>query len=364
MMRIRLTIAAATAVWLASLVLPPAIAAQGDTMADSVGITDNRPSVAVLPFANYTGEAGANTIVPLMEQELWRDNFYVVRSPRVRRTLRQYRIRTAGMIDSANAQLIADRWEVDYLLVGSLDIYKEDVVPEAAFSVRLVEARSMKIVWAKSVAATGADFTGLFGLGRITNMPALLRALVKEAVRGADKTVRQYEAGGSNGDEGRRIAVVIFDNQSSNRRGGEIVSSILVNRLWKKGVSVVEPGDVITVFRRRNLQARGEVMREVLNALKKEQHVDYVLTGSVDEFQPGRASVSRSFPIVSISARLVDAQSGLVAASRECYRSGADSEFLLGLGGKRALGDLTAGMLDDLIDRLLSDVRKNYATRR
>ncbi len=363
-MKVPATIIAATVLWLTTLLIPLDAAAQDGTLIDSAGTVDNRPSVAVLPFADYTGEADAYTIVHLIEQELWRNDFYVVNSSRVRRTLRQYRIRTAGMIDSANAQLIADRWQVDYLVLGSLDLYKDDMVPEAAFSVRLVEARSMKIVWARSVAATGADFTGLFGLGRITNMPALLRALVGEAIKGAYRTVRRHESGVRNAPESQRIAVVIFDNQSSNRRGGEIVSSILVNRLWEKGISVVEPGDVINVFRSRNLQARGEVMKEALTALREEQHVDFVLTGAVDEFQPGRASASRSFPTALISARLVDTKSDLVAASRECYRSGGDSEFVLGLGAQRALGDLTAGMLDDLINHLLSDARKNYATRR
>ena len=340
------------------------VLAQSEAMGDTIRLRDDRPAVAVLPFANYTGEQEALAIVPMIELALWHSEFYVVRSSRVRGTLRHYRIRTAGMIKSGDAQLVAERWDTEYLLLGSLDIYKEGVVPEAAFSIRILEASTMRIVWANSVAATGADFTGLFGLGRITNMPALLRTLVREAVEDAHRFVKDYESQDDFSAMERKLAVVIFDNQSSNRRGGEIVSSMLLSRLWNKNLPVIEAGDVIDAFRSRNLQARGEVMMDLLVALKKEWNVAFVITGSVDEFRPGRASSSSSFPSVLISGRLVSTQTGLIASARDYHRRGGDSELVLGMGAKRSLGDLSYDLLDDMIHDLLSDAHKKFATRR
>ena len=322
------------------------------------------PVVAVLPFADYTDRQEAKVIVSLLEEEFELAGFSVVRSAQIRSTLREYRIRTAGMIDAANAKLVADRWRADFLLLGSLDFFRDDTVPEAAFSVRLLDAKTLRIVWARSVAATGADHTKLLGLGRITGMPALLRELVDEATREIRESNFLSRAGEMPDSTQRKAAIVIFDNLSTSRRAGEIVSSVIIDALIAEGIEVLEPGIVIEAFRSRNLHARGGISLEVLQLLRAEHDIDFVLTGTVDTFHPGRPSAGRSFPEVQLGGRLVDAESGLVIAARERHQKGGDSESMLGMGATRAIGDLCSDVHKHLVDELLSDSRTNYANRR
>lgn len=320
------------------------------------------PVLAVLPFADHTDEADAKTLfVSLIETRLARGNFDLITTDDIRGTLRRLRIRSSGGASTAEAAAIVRELGARYLLLGSLDFFLPGVIPEAGFSARLLDTETMRIVWAASVAATGEDYAGLFGIGRVTSMEMLAEKLVEKAFAAFEETVDARRVAAEPQPGSPVFAVVPFDNLSENRRAGEIVSSITLTQLVARGAEVVEPGAVLEIFRAGNRSPRGEIDLALLEQVRSALNAAYVITGTVDRFRPGLPAVESSAPEIELGGRLIDARSGRIVAAHEVSGRGSDSNTLSAVGSRHSLGALAGKMIDRLLDKLDVDGHKRLA---
>ncbi|MDD4051545.1 MAG: hypothetical protein PHR28_06570, partial [candidate division Zixibacteria bacterium] len=210
--------------------------------------TATGPIIAVVPFADYTDQSAVDSILPLIEARLAREQVRLIPVAELREVLRSFRIRSAGMISREDAADILSVRPIDFFLLGSIDLYIEGAVPEAGFSLRLVRASDMRIIWARSTAGNGEDFAGMFGLGRITSMQAMIPKLIETVLPDIAAAVKLTPA--SLNQNKPTVALVPFDNLTVNRFAGDVFASVVLSELVAWGATVIEPGEVNDLFLR------------------------------------------------------------------------------------------------------------------
>jgi hypothetical protein len=224
--------------------------------------------------------------------------------------------------------------------------------------VRLIDVEQMRIIAAVSVAATGEDFAGLFGIGRLSVAEEvaerLIEKLFEQLSRDLDSASRRQPAV----KDSHRLAVVPFDNTTDTRYAGEVVSAMLISGLVKDGFEVLEPGLVEEVMLGDQVVLRGEIHLPLLRKLAAEHQLDFVVTGRVEGFSPQRGLVQETHPEIEFGARQLDASTGKILTTYDASTTGADSETILGLGRCHSLGQLVARSLKGLRKTIIEESEK------
>lgn len=335
--------------WAAALVLIPS-SVQGE---EPSGAPTDPPSVAVLPLANYSGDATAiDVFTPLIARQLENLGINVIEPGLTRQTLRRYRIRAVGTIDRAGAMALAGDLGAGYLVTGSIDLFVTGDVPEVGVSLRLVDAQSQRVVWARSTGAAATDYGTVFGLGEVTTNAGLAERVINEALKDLDRDMTQgfaWELPGSAEEE--RLAVIAFDDLVPASHGGRVVSAHVLSHLVNRGFFVIEPGVANEFFLLYQRIPRGGIDYVLLSALHDSLGVSSVITGMVDPFQLGSPGSAASFPTVGINARIIDATSGRILKDAEVSRAG-DREIIFGIGSTRSGARLIRAATGALLDKL------------
>ena|GEM_PF-1473723 len=340
------------------------------------GDTTTRLKVGVIPFANFTGSnEAADSVLPLINKQLAARNVELIPRDSLRSIMRARRIRMTGAIDARNGLQLRETLGVDLLLTGSIDFYSTLENPEVGLSLRLYDCVQQRLVWTISVAASGEDYAGLFGIGRITSAPILAERVVNKIFDqfplGRDGTTANLPLHVTINptDSVRRaftrIAIVTLDNFAEQQRSGDIASVLLLSELWRQGHEVVEPGEVATTLAELRSIPRGEISAEEISRLRKKLQVDLIVTGTIYRFVPGSGRSSESSPQVEMGLRLINAADGKVLASVSSTRVGDDSEGAFGVGRCYSLGKLTQKSFVNAWQQLLiqSEKRRTVVMR-
>jgi TolB-like protein len=343
-----------------ALVIMPAA-----SFSDEIPLADSGNAlVAVLPFANYSGDGAAvEVFTPLIAQQLDQLGISVTDAGLTRQTLRRHRIRAVGAIDRAGADALARDLGVGYLLTGSIDLFVTGSVPETGLSVRLVDPRSLRVVWARSVGAAATDFGTAFGLGQIGSMAGLTKRVAAAALAGLDEDlIGGFAAREPEDMDVNRLAVVTFDDLVPASHAGRVISAHVLSQLVGRGYHLVEPGVAGELFLAFQRVPRGGIDYELLSALHDSLGVTAVLTGVVDPFLLGSPGAESSFPTVGISARVIDAESGRIRRVADVSRDGG-REIVFGIGSVRSGAKLVRAATGALLDRLELKEKGSVALR-
>jgi len=309
--------------------------------------------LTILPFANYSDDAAAESLfLPLIESRISSSNIEIVSHQDLRNTLRKYRIRAIGLIGADGARQLSRDLDIDYILIVSFDIFIAGDDPEAALTMRLIDPENMNIIWAETSAATGRDFSGLFGIGQVKEISELARRLVDDIFRNFVSSINDYRTGKSDRSDRMTFAIVPFDNLSDNKHAGFIITGICLTGLINRGYRVIEPGMLRELFLENNLILRGRINLDLLGKLHSQLNVDRVITGSVGVFNTAPASNDNVTPKIELSGRCLDAAGGKILTSYELSRTGSDSEKIFNLGSYSSLGRLAVAAVDKLLDKL------------
>ena len=232
--------------------------------------TTTRLKVGVVPFVNFTGSnEAADSVLPLINRQLAARNIELVPRDSLRNIMRARRIRMTGAIDARSALQLRESLGVDLLLTGSIDFYSTLENPEVGLSLRLYDCFQQRLVWTASVVASGEDYAGLFGIGRIISAPILANRIVtkifaqfplgEDGRMSASPQPAVTDRTNSIVKAGARIAIVSFDNLTGQQRAGDIASVLLLSELWRQGYEVVEPGEVAATLAELRSLPRGEI---------------------------------------------------------------------------------------------------------
>ncbi|VAV83149.1 hypothetical protein MNBD_DELTA01-290 [hydrothermal vent metagenome] len=144
----------------------------------------------------------------------------------------------------------------------------------------------------------------------------------------------------------KKIAVLPFHNISGRRDAGKMVANNFVTEIFVEGrYRVEEPGNILQFMLQENVSVIGEMGIDRIKILGLRLGVDGVLVGVVDVFDDG----TRSTPRVSITARLVESESGSIVWSKQINRSGDDYVIAFGVGRVRSANALAQKAIREMI---------------
>lgn len=323
------------------------------------------PTIAAIPFANFTGSnQAADSLLPLIEKQIAALEVSLIPKDSLRNIMRAGRIRLTGAFDGDAASQLQKALNVDLLLTGSIDFYRPKANPEIGLSLRLYDCLQQRLVWSRSVAASGEDFAGLFGVGRITSITLLAQRVVADAFNQLP-TTRHDLMSYSNEIVAnvKRVAVVELDNVTDQPHSGRILSTLLLSQLWQQGFDVVEPGEVTAAMNQLRTSPRGAVSAEEIAQLRRSLQVDWIVTGSVYRLSTATEGAETT-PFLEIGLRIIDAATGRVVASVTSTRTGNDSEGLFGAGRCYSLGKVAQRCLIDSWQKLTKQAEKRSIPER
>ncbi len=153
-----------------------------------------RPKVALLPFENLSGRKAAGRIVSnIVITRLVQKGYYEVVEPgEVRNQIIELRVRHLEAMGIDTMSELGREAEADYLLLGSVEDYREEVregfPPRVEVHARLIDADKGRSVWAGSTFMTGDDFLIVLDFGKIRSIVPLARKAANRIIKGMVKT--------------------------------------------------------------------------------------------------------------------------------------------------------------------------------
>ena len=292
--------------------------------------------VVVLPFANYSGRYEALGLRVMSHEEL-------------RPVLRAHRVRVVGQIGQTGMEVIASETGARLAIVGSIDIYEPDRSFEILISARLVDLETGGVLTAVSVGKTVQETERVFGRGRAEAIEAVIVPVVEEfmarigpSLSGERPSHRQNRPCGL-------IALVPLDDYSERRHGAEVVLNLMISELVAREWDVIEPGILHEILLDEQLTARGGITDEVLEMVREQLGVCFVVTGELEFFTITPSGIDVSVPRLGYGLRLIDARSGRLLASIDLDRDGSDGETLFAHGREYSMARLARTSLADVM---------------
>ncbi len=148
-------------------------------------------TVAVLPFESITDlrpSASGEMITALGHATLHHNGAAVVHPGQVNAILRRRGVFMRGELDPLARAALRISGQADHILTGTVETYVSPASiepnPHVAFSARLVEVDSGRIVWMNGQERKGWDHPGPFGTGKVYDAGSLAEAIMQSLIRG------------------------------------------------------------------------------------------------------------------------------------------------------------------------------------
>jgi TolB-like protein len=310
-----------------------------------------RHSIAVFPIENLSGAAAPlKPIRGLIIDRLTRKGFNVLDDEAMEAFMVRNRVRYTGGIDAPTARAIKQETGVEAVMIISLELYSEAVLPKVALTARLVSSgENPSVVWMDGVGLAGDDSPGILALGVIEDPEKLVTkaadsltwSLTDQVYRnmaGAESAKLQakfkpkifYRASGLDTSRRPVVAVAPFFNKSFRKYGGEIMVLNIMSELKRAGFDVVEPGVVRSLFLSNRIIMEDGISLEQANAIFAGSNADFVLGGWVLRYQDyeGVSGTAR----VSFSVQFINKQNQKIAWSSFSRNTGDDNVYFFDWG--------------------------------
>lgn len=149
----------------------------------------------------------------------------------------------------------------------------------------------------------------------------------------------------------RKVAVVTFANYSKEPMAGEKVTNMFFTQLLSTGLfDVSEPARTDEIIKKHKNGSGIDSL--VMQKMKDSLNVQAVFMGSVDEYSLASFG-SKTYPLVTISARLVDCETGTILWSSTITGDGSSSVPVLNIGAIKTLPELA----QTLCARIVSTIK-------
>ncbi|MBI5235711.1 MAG: hypothetical protein HY886_05630 [Deltaproteobacteria bacterium] len=147
----------------------------------------------------------------------------------------------------------------------------------------------------------------------------------------------------------KRVAVLPFANVSGKGDAGDIVTNLFIVELFKTGrFQVEEAGNISQFMIHEKVNVIGEMDMDKLQILGARFGVDAVLIGRVEEFDDG-SNTANAVPVLSVTVRMVDPQSGHIIWSAQHKRAGSDYTMIFDFGTVRSVSALAKNLIKEMI---------------
>ena len=149
----------------------------------------------------------------------------------------------------------------------------------------------------------------------------------------------------------KRVAILPFDNLSGEPDAAKRVTNIFLTQLFSKNKSfeVIELGEVEKVLIDERVRNTGEIEISTAKKLGEKLQADYLILGSVVEYKFARIG-NNDLPVIGITSRAIDTQTGLLIWSSHEYGRGNQREKVFGIGRIVSLSELSEIIVKKLVD--------------
>jgi len=180
----------------------------------------------------------------------------------------------------------------------------------------------------------------------------LIIVLLVALVVPACSTNPQYFVADVSPDSSATLALLPLVNLSKYDEAGDIFSrSLLVELLDVNIFEVIDPGRVDVVVLQKRIRYTDRLPLATMQELGREIGTRFLLLGSVNEFEMVTDRIS-SIPLVSISLRIVECETGEIVWAATHTKRGDDSESIFGWGRIESLERLASVASKEIVQTL------------
>lgn len=149
---------------------------------------DEVRKIAVMPFSNFTGDkVAARVVASAYVTELYKNKRFVVEEPgNIRNFMLKEKINSLGDIELERAAFLGRQLKVDGIVIGSVDQFTYSTgstrYPIMSVSVRVVDPKTGKIIWAGNHTRSGNEYAKAFNIGQIRSATTLAKIMASEVI--------------------------------------------------------------------------------------------------------------------------------------------------------------------------------------
>lgn len=148
----------------------------------------------------------------------------------------------------------------------------------------------------------------------------------------------------------KRVAVLPFYNRSTTMAAGGIVTKAFIGELYDSGKFEVEfSGNVKKFIVGERIIIRKGIGSDHIKQIGKRLNVDAVIIGCVVKYESEGKKKTARIPVISVTARMIHADSCSILWIGQNYRRGDDYEAVFGIGRIKFLADLSREVVNELI---------------
>jgi TolB-like protein len=334
--------------------------------------------IAVMPLENLTGlpvpsDQARRSLVQGMKGK----GLNVLAEDVQEKFLERHRVRYAGGINRDLGKALREETGTSAVLFAALEAFDESNPPKVALSARLVSTQGdADILWADSIGISGNDHPGFLLLGMVDDAGVLwekakgriLDSLSRHLSGGLPFDARRVEKkfvpksyhGVSPkipaGKDTISVAVLPFENDSTRRNAGELLSLHFTRELSNAGnMEVVESGEVRQVLLQSRTIMEGGLSLPQADILRAALDVDLVVTGIVTEYQDSTGVGTE--PKVEFSTRVFDMKTRQIMWSSSSFNEGDDGVFFFDLGRVNTAHEMASGMVRSVVAKMRSTMK-------
>lgn len=300
--------------------------------------------IAIFPFENFSGDRNASAVImPLLRGRLVEKGYDVLKEDDMNAFLLRERIRTVGYVSGETAKKIGDSFRTGAILTGSINSFTEGDNPHIGFTAFVVNASDGSLAWANHAAATGEDFEGILGLGKIGRLDKLSGKVLDRLLTTFEISLPEKSSGSA-----YKIAVMPFQNKCRLGDAGMMTTYMFIAELFKSRKFIpLEYGEVRRLVVDLRMKDKGEINLKNAEAVAGSAGVDGIVVGCIDTYREG-SGISAP-PEVEISARLIDAGKGKILWSRSSQARGDDGVIMLDWGRIRSPENVAYRAITELV---------------
>lgn len=161
---------------------------------------------------------------------------------------------------------------------------------------------------------------------------------------GCAPTIKPFASAKLKAREGARMAILPLDNLSKTPNTGRSMDNVILIEFLKRApLNIVDPGEVAGALSEVRVRLATSMSKETVQILGKKLGVDYFLVGIIHDYEMqmmSGAGGTGNVPAISITLRLIDANTGDIVWATNYTRRGNDREKVFGIGRVQSLTSL------------------------
>jgi hypothetical protein len=128
-------------------------------------------------------------------------------------------------------------------------------------------------------------------------------------IYGCSSAIKQYTRPSFDISVVKTVAVLPFENFTSDNYADEKIRSKISIELLSRGVNIIEPGEIVMAFKELKIKSVDSMRQRDMVSIGSMLNADAVLTGSVESFGISKG-ITASYPEVSVQLIMFDTVSG------------------------------------------------------